>query len=71
VLLIERRLVAFVGCLAARLAYLAPDLHHHRVDVAPDLHVATATRRLAPQCDGQAMGSLLYRNDESTTRCRR
>src|SRR3954470_18099377 len=41
----ERRLVAFVGCLAARLAYLAPDLRHNRVDVAPDLHIARAPGR--------------------------
>ena len=46
-LLIERRLVAFVRCLAARLRNLAPDLHHDRVDVAPDLNVARAPGRHA------------------------
>jgi hypothetical protein len=32
-----------------RRRYLAPDLHHHRVDVAPDLHVAATPCRHAGQ----------------------
>jgi hypothetical protein len=42
-------LTAFVRRLAARLADLAPDLHHHRVDVALDLHVARTPGRHARQ----------------------
>ena len=44
-LLAERRLTACVSCLAAYLAYFAPDLHHDRVDVAPDLNVTRAPGR--------------------------
>ena len=49
VLLSKWRLVPLVRLGKTGGSYLAPDLHHHRVDVAPDMHVATATRRHAGQ----------------------
>jgi hypothetical protein len=55
-------LSAFVRLLGACRAILAPDLQHHRVDVAPDGYVTRATRRHAAQMGGHCASYLVERS---------